>query len=103
MLDRREMCDSVSACTMFCAHFCNLVFLPPTLHSRVSVLVGAPKANTSQPGILEAGAVYYCPWPGLPDSCRQIPFDNSSESSQKIVTWFVLQNQRKSIYLFRIE
>lgn len=60
---------------MFCAHFCNLVFRPP----RVSVLVGAPKANTSQPGIVEAGAVYYCPWPGLPDSCRQIPFDNSSE------------------------
>uniref|UniRef100_A0A672Y676 Integrin alpha-2 domain-containing protein n=1 Tax=Sphaeramia orbicularis TaxID=375764 RepID=A0A672Y676_9TELE len=44
-----------------------------------SVLVGAPKANTSQPGIVEAGAVYYCPWPGLPDSCRQIPFDNASE------------------------
>lgn len=45
----------------------------------MSVLVGAPKANTSQPGIVEAGAVYYCPWPGQPDSCRQIPFDNSSE------------------------
>lgn len=43
------------------------------------MLVGAPKANTSQPGIVEAGAVYYCPWPGLPESCRQIPFDNSSE------------------------
>lgn len=47
--------------------------------TRISVLVGAPKANTSQPGIVEAGAVYYCPWPGHPDSCRQIPFDNSSE------------------------
>lgn len=51
-------------------------FLLPT---RISVLVGAPKANTSQPGIVEAGAVYYCPWPGLPESCRQIPFDNSSK------------------------
>uniref|UniRef100_A0A8C9VCV5 Integrin subunit alpha 8 n=1 Tax=Scleropages formosus TaxID=113540 RepID=A0A8C9VCV5_SCLFO len=30
----------------------------------VSVLVGAPKANTSQPGIVEGGAVYHCPWPG---------------------------------------
>lgn len=52
--------------------FCSSLF-------RISVLVGAPKANTSQPGVVEAGAVYYCPWPGAPDSCRQIPFDNSSE------------------------
>uniref|UniRef100_A0A4W6DQH9 Integrin subunit alpha 8 n=1 Tax=Lates calcarifer TaxID=8187 RepID=A0A4W6DQH9_LATCA len=49
-----------------------------------SVLVGAPKANTSQPGIVEAGAVYYCPWPGLPDSCRQIPFDNSNNRMMKV-------------------
>ncbi|XP_067367482.1 integrin alpha-8 isoform X2 [Channa argus] len=48
-----------------------------------TVLVGAPKANTSQPGIVEAGAVYYCPWPGLPDSCRQIPFDNSNNRMMK--------------------
>ncbi|XP_030015091.1 integrin alpha-8 [Sphaeramia orbicularis] len=49
-----------------------------------SVLVGAPKANTSQPGIVEAGAVYYCPWPGLPDSCRQIPFDNANNRMIKV-------------------
>uniref|UniRef100_A0A3Q4AHF5 Uncharacterized protein n=1 Tax=Mola mola TaxID=94237 RepID=A0A3Q4AHF5_MOLML len=47
--------------------------------NTISVLVGAPKANTSQPGIVEAGAVYYCPWPGLRDSCRQIPFDSSND------------------------
>ncbi|XP_038125456.1 integrin alpha-8 [Cyprinodon tularosa] len=46
--------------------------------NTISVLVGAPKANTSQPGIVEAGAVYYCPWPGQPDSCKQIPFDISN-------------------------
>ncbi|KAM6995717.1 integrin alpha-8 [Tautogolabrus adspersus] len=49
-----------------------------------SVLVGAPKANTSQPGVVEAGSVYYCPWPGLPDSCRQIPFDNSNNRMIKV-------------------
>lgn len=49
-----------------------------------SVLVGAPKANTSQPGVVEAGAVYFCPWPGLPDSCRQIPFDNSNNRMIKV-------------------
>uniref|UniRef100_A0A671TQR3 Integrin subunit alpha 8 n=1 Tax=Sparus aurata TaxID=8175 RepID=A0A671TQR3_SPAAU len=52
--------------------------------NTINVLVGAPKANTSQPGIVEAGAVYYCPWPGLPDSCRQIPFDNSNNRMIKV-------------------
>ncbi|KAM8825876.1 integrin alpha-8 isoform 1-T1 [Synchiropus picturatus] len=52
--------------------------------STVSVLVGAPKANTSQPGIVEAGAVYYCPWPGPPDGCRQIPFDSSNNRMIKV-------------------
>ncbi|XP_062256232.1 integrin alpha-8 [Platichthys flesus] len=52
--------------------------------NTINVLVGAPKANTSQPGIVEAGAVYYCPWPGLPDSCRQIPFDSSNNRMMKV-------------------
>ncbi|XP_033983246.1 integrin alpha-8 [Trematomus bernacchii] len=52
--------------------------------NTISVLVGAPKANTSQPGIVEAGAVYYCPWPGHPDSCRQIPFDGSNNRMIKV-------------------
>lgn len=52
--------------------------------NTVSVLVGAPKANTSQPGIVEAGAVYYCPWPGLTDSCRQIPFDSANNRMIKV-------------------
>lgn len=72
------MCDQCSGATLICS-FSFICFL---LSVRISVLVGAPKANTSQPGIVEAGAVYYCPWPGLPDSCRQIPFDNSSESPE---------------------
>ncbi|XP_051865531.1 integrin alpha-5-like isoform X2 [Pristis pectinata] len=39
------------------------------------VLIGAPKANTSQPNITESGAVYSCAW-GLNDTaCQQIPFD----------------------------
>ncbi|KAK2844506.1 hypothetical protein Q5P01_011165 [Channa striata] len=57
--------------------------------NTISVLVGAPKANTSQPGIVEAGSVYYCPWPGHSDSCRQIPFDNSNNRMMK-------NTQRKS-------
>uniref|UniRef100_A0A8B9KDS1 Integrin, alpha 8 n=1 Tax=Astyanax mexicanus TaxID=7994 RepID=A0A8B9KDS1_ASTMX len=49
------------------------------------MLVGAPKANTSQPSIVEGGAVYYCPWPSSePDSCRQIPFDKANNRMIKM-------------------
>lgn len=43
---------------------------------RVSVLVGAPKANTSQPGVLQGGAVYLCPWGTSPAQCTPIEFDS---------------------------
>lgn len=50
------------------------------LFHRASVLVGAPKANTSQPDIVEGGAVYYCPWPAEGSApCKQIPFDTTSK------------------------
>ncbi|XP_027449058.1 integrin alpha-5 [Zalophus californianus] len=42
----------------------------------VSVLVGAPKANTSQPGVLQGGAVYLCPWGASPVQCTPIEFDS---------------------------
>uniref|UniRef100_A0A8C1XKZ0 Integrin, alpha 8 n=1 Tax=Cyprinus carpio TaxID=7962 RepID=A0A8C1XKZ0_CYPCA len=64
----------------------SLDFYHPTQDKNVmSVLVGAPKANTSQPGIVEGGAVYYCPWPASdPDSCRQIPFDKANNRMIKV-------------------
>ncbi|XP_069773532.1 integrin alpha-5-like isoform X2 [Narcine bancroftii] len=40
-----------------------------------SVLVGAPRANTSQPNITESGAVYSCPWGGNDTACWQLPID----------------------------
>uniref|UniRef100_A0A7M4F088 Integrin subunit alpha 8 n=1 Tax=Crocodylus porosus TaxID=8502 RepID=A0A7M4F088_CROPO len=48
----------------------------------VSVLVGAPKANTTQPEIQEGGAVYYCPWPAT--QCKQIPFDTTNNRKIKV-------------------
>ncbi|KAM4687696.1 integrin alpha-8 [Discoglossus pictus] len=52
--------------------------------STVSVLIGAPKANTSQPEIVEGGAVYYCPWPQTQTSrCKQIPFDITNNRAFK--------------------
>ncbi|KAJ7408597.1 Integrin alpha-8 [Willisornis vidua] len=50
--------------------------------STVSVLVGAPKANTTQPDIVEGGAVYYCAWPAA--RCKQIPFDNTNNRKIKV-------------------
>lgn len=41
----------------------------------VSVLVGAPKANTSQPGVLQGGAVYLCPAGTTSTPCTQLEFD----------------------------
>ncbi|XP_008565757.1 PREDICTED: integrin alpha-8, partial [Galeopterus variegatus] len=50
-----------------------------------SVLVGAPKANTSQPDIVEGGAVYYCPWPAEGSvQCQQIPFDNTNNRKIRV-------------------
>ncbi|XP_072109840.1 integrin alpha-8 [Mobula birostris] len=46
--------------------------------SIVSVLIGAPKANTTQPGIVEGGAVYLCGWAAGGAPCSQIPFDKTN-------------------------
>lgn len=45
--------------------------------SQMNILVGAPKANTSQPDVVEGGAVYKCPWKKGDTSCEQFPFDNT--------------------------
>lgn len=45
--------------------------------SSVSILIGAPKANTSQPGIREGGAVYLCPWSR--PNCSIINFDKQGD------------------------
>uniref|UniRef100_A0A8C9VKW5 Integrin, alpha 5 (fibronectin receptor, alpha polypeptide) n=1 Tax=Scleropages formosus TaxID=113540 RepID=A0A8C9VKW5_SCLFO len=43
--------------------------------SSVSILIGAPKANTTQPNITEGGSVYYCPWSLNQPYCSAIIFD----------------------------
>ncbi|KAM4587789.1 integrin alpha-5-like [Odontesthes bonariensis] len=45
--------------------------------SSISVLIGAPKANTSQPDITEGGAVYSCPWSQT--NCSVIDFDKQGD------------------------
>lgn len=45
--------------------------------SSFSVLVGAPKANTSQPHVTEGGGVYLCPW--SKSNCTIIDFDKHGD------------------------
>nr|XP_020448817.1 integrin alpha-5-like isoform X1 [Monopterus albus] len=45
--------------------------------SSSSILIGAPKANTSQPNITEGGAVYLCPW--SQPNCSMVNFDNQGD------------------------
>uniref|UniRef100_A0A8C7RNQ1 Integrin, alpha 5 (fibronectin receptor, alpha polypeptide) n=1 Tax=Oncorhynchus mykiss TaxID=8022 RepID=A0A8C7RNQ1_ONCMY len=50
-----------------------------TNSSSVSVVIGAPKANTSQRNITEGGSVYYCPWSLGQSECHNIEFDNQGD------------------------
>ncbi|KAE8297986.1 Integrin alpha-5 Fibronectin receptor subunit alpha Integrin alpha-F [Larimichthys crocea] len=45
--------------------------------SSIRILIGAPKANTSQPDITEGGAVYLCPWSQT--NCSIINFDKQGD------------------------
>uniref|UniRef100_A0A8C1W3U8 Integrin, alpha 5 (fibronectin receptor, alpha polypeptide) n=1 Tax=Cyprinus carpio TaxID=7962 RepID=A0A8C1W3U8_CYPCA len=60
--------------------------------SSVSIIVGAPKANTSQPNIREGGSVFYCPWSLSQSQCSSIEFDTQGKSHQpgefKSHQWF---------------
>uniref|UniRef100_A0A671S2K0 Integrin alpha-5-like n=1 Tax=Sinocyclocheilus anshuiensis TaxID=1608454 RepID=A0A671S2K0_9TELE len=47
--------------------------------SSVSIIVGAPKANTSQPNIREGGSVFYCPWSLSQSQCSSIEFDRQGD------------------------
>ncbi|KAI1897056.1 hypothetical protein AGOR_G00079190 [Albula goreensis] len=49
--------------------------------SSVSVLIGAPKANTSQSNVIEGGSVYYCPWGLSQSDCSTVGFDSKGDRS----------------------
>uniref|UniRef100_A0A8C9ST53 Integrin, alpha 5 (fibronectin receptor, alpha polypeptide) n=1 Tax=Scleropages formosus TaxID=113540 RepID=A0A8C9ST53_SCLFO len=50
----------------------------------VSILIGAPKANTTQPNITEGGSVYYCPWSLNQPYCSAIIFDLEGDRTAEI-------------------
>ncbi|XP_078280544.1 integrin alpha-8-like [Rhinoraja longicauda] len=43
------------------------------------ILIGAPKANTTQENINEGGAVFLCPWSANGSLCSLIPFDTKGD------------------------
>ncbi|KAM6980686.1 integrin alpha-5-like [Aplochiton taeniatus] len=45
------------------------------------ILIGAPKANTIQPKVIEGGAVFLCPWSHSQSDCSIINFDNQGDRS----------------------
>uniref|UniRef100_A0A8C6ZPY7 Integrin subunit alpha 5 n=1 Tax=Nothoprocta perdicaria TaxID=30464 RepID=A0A8C6ZPY7_NOTPE len=64
---------------------CPMSCVPCPLSCPVfSILVGAPKANTSQADVTQGGAVYYCPWHPQPGACSPIEFDHLGTRSHDL-------------------
>ncbi|KAM9855747.1 integrin alpha-5 [Aulostomus maculatus] len=49
--------------------------------ASASVVIGAPKANTSQTRVIEGGSVFYCPWSLSKTDCELIEFDKEGDRS----------------------
>ncbi|KAI2666443.1 Integrin alpha-IIb [Labeo rohita] len=47
----------------------------------ISVVVGAPRANTSQPGVSRGGSVFMCPWKSKGESCQALNFDQKGDET----------------------
>ncbi|XP_066485334.1 integrin alpha-IIb [Tiliqua scincoides] len=52
----------------------------------MNVVVGAPLDNTSQPGVIEGGSVYLCPWASSGSSCTPIEFDAKGDQTEQYHT-----------------
>ncbi|XP_025063061.1 integrin alpha-IIb isoform X2 [Alligator sinensis] len=48
-------------------------------NGSMNIVVGAPKANTSQLDVIEPGAVFLCPWAPHGKPCYEIPFDSKRD------------------------
>uniref|UniRef100_A0A8C7JEM4 Integrin subunit alpha 5 n=1 Tax=Oncorhynchus kisutch TaxID=8019 RepID=A0A8C7JEM4_ONCKI len=67
--------------TIFGRPCTNTVFCLLFLFYSFSILIGAPKANTSQTNIIEGGSVYLCPWSQDQSDCSVVNFDNEGDRS----------------------
>uniref|UniRef100_A0AAQ4R2H9 Integrin, alpha 5 (fibronectin receptor, alpha polypeptide) n=1 Tax=Gasterosteus aculeatus aculeatus TaxID=481459 RepID=A0AAQ4R2H9_GASAC len=53
--------------------------------ASVSLVIGAPKANTKQVNITEGGSVFYCPWSLSQRDCHTIDFDTEGKHHDRAV------------------
>ncbi|XP_072741859.1 integrin alpha-IIb [Ciconia boyciana] len=53
-----------------------------TAEGRPSVVVGAPHANTSQPGVAQPGAIFLCSWPPGETPCHPLPIDTAGDETE---------------------
>uniref|UniRef100_A0A8C5N9J3 Integrin alpha-5-like n=1 Tax=Gouania willdenowi TaxID=441366 RepID=A0A8C5N9J3_GOUWI len=49
------------------------------LSEATSLVIGAPKANTTQSNVTEGGSVFYCPWSLNQTNCHPIEFDSNGD------------------------
>ncbi|XP_030649835.1 integrin alpha-IIb [Chanos chanos] len=47
----------------------------------VSIVVGAPRANTPQPGVTAGGSVFLCPWSSSGETCQSLGFDQRGDEN----------------------
>lgn len=47
------------------------------------MVIGAPKANTTQANVKQGGSVFYCPWSLSQSDCFDIEFDPTGKCSGK--------------------
>ena len=67
---------NTSSCNTITSHHC--VTYPNRFFYHSRLLVGAPAAESGQPGIHKGGAVYKCA-PDAPGRCDLIPFDTKGK------------------------
>ncbi|XP_056144271.1 integrin alpha-IIb [Lampris incognitus] len=49
------------------------------INKTAYIVIGAPRANTSQPGVREGGGVFLCPWSPSGGACEIISFDTEGD------------------------
>uniref|UniRef100_A0A671LTC5 Integrin alpha-8-like n=1 Tax=Sinocyclocheilus anshuiensis TaxID=1608454 RepID=A0A671LTC5_9TELE len=58
-----------------------------------SVVVGAPRANTSQPGVSRGGSVFMCPWASSGESCQTLNFDQKGDENITLVQMLLMAHK----------
>ncbi|XP_026063556.1 integrin alpha-IIb [Carassius auratus] len=67
-------------------------FYQPSSKS-ISVVAGAPRANTSQPGVSRGGSVFMCPWTSSGESCQTLNFDQKGDENITFVEMLLMAHK----------